>query len=535
MGHSVRGRACVVALAAIVALGVAGGCSSKPAGRSGATSSDVIVCGVSPIVDESGANSAVPEVYVLPAMNNKLRHYPDFAKAIGMKSVSSCDEARAFYSAYMKYFESHPHFDVREPFELPPLSTMPPSHPEPEVIVPKIYNGYRTFNFPVVEIEYLPDPTTVAQWNATPGTLHLDPTKTIKCSATFIAKNWIATAAHCIVVRGAWNSATQSPDWDGWYNWDIRWADAQGNIEPNGGSWTLKNALLHQIPDPDYVGLDPSSWTLDAAAHDFALLYVPASLYDGHLPADQLQDDAPPSVKTAMAVSVAEPDSSWNLTIYGYGRTKPFPGSTSDSGALRSAPLQPNQFVDLISYIAQNAPPPLPTPYGTTCLGDSGGPWVRNVTDSDGHTQQVLVGITSGFQGPGFGAGNFCGVTAGDTTNAVAVNQEIDFINETMQTAYGDGSDPALTNPDAFTCTSRASLASTNGDPDYAECWGTPCNSDCDCPSSLYYCSNPTNDPGSLWARAGCDACVSGCGCVVGQCLPRPDATDYLGDTSSCP
>lgn len=52
-----------------------------------------------------------PETYSFPLMNQKLRKYPVFARAIGMGSVSTCDEAREFMAAYNRYLEKHPAFD----------------------------------------------------------------------------------------------------------------------------------------------------------------------------------------------------------------------------------------------------------------------------------------------------------------------------------------------------------------------------------------------------------------------------------------
>jgi len=49
--------------------------------------------------------------YSFVLMNRKLTKYPALAAAIGMNRVSSCDEARAFMSAYYRYREKHPEID----------------------------------------------------------------------------------------------------------------------------------------------------------------------------------------------------------------------------------------------------------------------------------------------------------------------------------------------------------------------------------------------------------------------------------------
>jgi hypothetical protein len=64
------------------------------------------------------------EWYVLSAMNIKMRHYPDFAAAIGMKCVHNCAEARAYMKAYREYSRLHPGFDVNQPLD--PRPPFPP-------------------------------------------------------------------------------------------------------------------------------------------------------------------------------------------------------------------------------------------------------------------------------------------------------------------------------------------------------------------------------------------------------------------------
>jgi hypothetical protein len=58
------------------------------------------------------------EFYVLSAINNKLRHFPAFAAAIGIYCVPDCATARAFWSAYRTYRTDHPGFDAHEPLDM---------------------------------------------------------------------------------------------------------------------------------------------------------------------------------------------------------------------------------------------------------------------------------------------------------------------------------------------------------------------------------------------------------------------------------
>lgn len=58
-----------------------------------------------------GVSWGIPVTYSFVLMNRKLTKYPALAAAIGMNRVSSCDEARAFMSAYYRYREKHPEID----------------------------------------------------------------------------------------------------------------------------------------------------------------------------------------------------------------------------------------------------------------------------------------------------------------------------------------------------------------------------------------------------------------------------------------
>jgi hypothetical protein len=66
------------------------------------------------------------EEYMLAAINNQLRRYPQFAAAIGISCVRDCAGARAWAKAYEKYAREHPAFDANEPVDEPRLSLLPP-------------------------------------------------------------------------------------------------------------------------------------------------------------------------------------------------------------------------------------------------------------------------------------------------------------------------------------------------------------------------------------------------------------------------
>jgi hypothetical protein len=69
-----------------------------------------IVCG-------GMTSDGFPEAYVLSAINNKLRAFPEFTKAIGIYCVHDCATARRFMKAYAAYSAKHPDFDGAQPYE----------------------------------------------------------------------------------------------------------------------------------------------------------------------------------------------------------------------------------------------------------------------------------------------------------------------------------------------------------------------------------------------------------------------------------
>ena len=71
----------------------------------------------SAIVCNQWTNVDDREMYVLSAINMKLKHYPQFAAAIGMSCVRDCASARKFAAAYARYRTDHPGFDANEPRE----------------------------------------------------------------------------------------------------------------------------------------------------------------------------------------------------------------------------------------------------------------------------------------------------------------------------------------------------------------------------------------------------------------------------------
>jgi hypothetical protein len=69
------------------------------------------------IVCDGMTTDGSPEAYVLSAINNKLRAFPRFTKAIGIYCVHDCATARRFMKAYAAYSAKHPDFDGAQPYE----------------------------------------------------------------------------------------------------------------------------------------------------------------------------------------------------------------------------------------------------------------------------------------------------------------------------------------------------------------------------------------------------------------------------------
>jgi hypothetical protein len=70
------------------------------------------------VCDGESSYPGLPETYVLSAINNKLRQFPEFTKAIGIYCVRDCETARRFMKAYSNYSSAHPGFDRNQPLDM---------------------------------------------------------------------------------------------------------------------------------------------------------------------------------------------------------------------------------------------------------------------------------------------------------------------------------------------------------------------------------------------------------------------------------
>jgi hypothetical protein len=514
--------------------------SDASAASVAAEPSDVIVCSVSP--------AGVPtEYYVLPAINHKLQTYPELASAAGVSEVSDCPGARAFFRLYDQYRQKHPGFDANETRALPP-PPKPPSNPKlPTLMVPKLSGGN-----PATLDGFPKDPVVRLTWilpDGTPGDF---------CTGTFIAKNWIVTAAHCLMPlpncelglgqlsqsgpfqfsgscannAGVLNS-TSAIHLYGYQRLKIQWASGGGTFADGGtlddGTTPIQGGTLDtnadtvlQIPDPKFMGfIDGVS---DDYQRDFALLYLDHVLYDGLLPGN---------ADNGSAMRVAAADG--------------LPGGASlyVEGAGNGSVLTPFEYTSVPSASEELDGQSNPTgvylaPGVGICHGDSGGPLYYTSNNAP-----ILLGVTV-LTKPG-GTAMACSSAANDDTDywksagaelsgpGGSFNNGVGLINNALQ----------LWNGAAFSCSTMP--APGNASASIAQCWGAPCDVTAVPPS------NPNNlrgcGAGEVCKGAGADVLltlptgVSGCAacgmlpnncsCVVGQCIPAPPPTDDEADGGS--
>lgn len=451
--------------------------AGEPTSPETASERTSIVCGTSTAPD----GQTEPELYMLTGMNNKLARFPDFATYFGAEHVTDCAGARGFMRAYRDYFVAHPRFDAQQPLGtiLRP-QVAPPATPA-KVERQKMANGDNSMNNPVVKLQF-------TRANGAVDT----------CSGTFIAKNWILTAAHCMTVTAVdhclkptdneVNPDTCTPNWFNWSNWDITF--------PFSSVPVRFGAVVYV--HPDWTGRD-LSMNLDLIEHpttdqeeairavtsndDLALLYIGD---DSSLPGDVEQDGA-------MRLSLSNAQASWQFQFFGWGKP-----DFVEKQSRTNSNINYQVFLQTISGTVND------TAASELCKGDSGGPLVRRMTVSTNTgTRQVqaLVGVAS------IGLGGDCISAVPDTTMVwTRVDNQLDFIEGSLRDFYLS----------TFNCTHRSST--TDALDELAECWGAPCTTLDACGDAPNFCSEP-----GLNYKV-CPTCpgASDCSCIVGQCLVGP-------------
>ncbi len=512
MNHSgKRGRiGAVLGWVSIVGLALSCGSGKLTSTENVATATaDVLVCSVSP-------TGAAAEYYVLPAMNHKLRSYPELAAQMGMTTVTSCDGGRAFFRGYKAYSQRHPAFDAHEGFDpLPPPPPMPSAAP-PSLTIPKIAGG-TTQSFGAYPLE----PVVNLTWLGSGE----------QCTGTFIAKNWIATAAHCLepsTICGPGNlagSCDAGPLSAAIHTYTyqrvvVRWAAANGTVAQAVLDSMVADVL--QIPEPDYLGESPGD---DDVGHDFALLYLNKDIFDPVLPPD-------PGNGAAMRIAASE---FLDTTLFVEGSAGQPPGQAFEYASV----LMP-------SFVAgsDGQETIINAPAVGICGGDSGGPLYRLSpfgTPQNPALTPILVGTTV--------ASNYNASDASITTCSVPGTPGVIDQWKSIYPAFAGQSfinvSMRLWNGDDFSCDVLTDLGTP--DQSFAQCWGAPCDITTvpsPNPGNLrgcgpgYVCSHPGADL-VRWLPPGQDACptcgpmATDCSCVVGECLPAPPTTDDESDSGS--
>ncbi|HET7544179.1 MAG TPA: trypsin-like serine protease [Polyangiaceae bacterium] len=535
----------VMAVRAGIEIGVAGatlaaffavsGCAVSSSQDDVQVSRDgILVCGQ---VDVPGADGSVQqktEWYSVTAMNNKLRHYPEFAATTDIAHVEKCSEAREFYDAYVAYAKQHPKFDADEPLENlvlpePELSEEAVRDAADRALVPKILNGSPNRLSPVVRL--IND-------------------RGQSCTGTFIAKNWIVTAAHCVDVDPKWvryqgcastkqaAGCTDPAVIHTWYSYTVVFPTSGGQqdptLHPPLSSPGIQFTSVLQHVDPAYIGdkptLSATEVTLSGGPHDVALLFVNEAFND-------LLPDVDKSLNKITDPAITDPDISdpaKKLTtgdfpfmrislkdsfvdpyVWGWGfRTEtPAPNApfllTYGHLTAYSLLAVPN------GYATYQAPPPAFTgsvPY--LCKGDSGGPLAErlNIVTSPDPTPQpqwVIGGTFSGFETqPGVADANCGTLDKADWDVWARLAPIKDWIKNTVA-SY----------PKKFRCIEKMSSGSSTAD--YMECWGPPCTratEATDCGSGAH-CYKPgteyTSQSGCMYRCPKHD-----CSCLHGMCVP---------------
>jgi hypothetical protein len=446
------------------------GCSSanesdETAAPTSRVTSDVLVCGTHAQVSATGETEQVPSWFNVAGINAKLKQYPRLAEAYGKSVVSSCDDAKDYVVAYQDFSAKNPGFDLDQAF----IERRPPPLPDstpPEVSEVKISGGNLKAFAPVVELETVQG------------------TRTKICTGSFIAKNWILTAAHCLNIG---TGPTPKAD-NAYYRYLIKWSDNAGLVRRSMSvPWVL------QFVSPSYTGDYGDKLPTVGIGTDFAVLYV-GKQYDGFLPpGGPDQTDFLRLSLAGFATSSAEAWG-WGLPINGLAYM-----SISNHVPIGQSPDDPS----VIRGKIPTAPPYL-------CHGDSGGPLVDKyfLPAASGGQVPAIVGTFVGGSVVSDTAQCFTKTGPEERVYWARVDQQFRFIRAAQRSYYGP----------AWDCKIATEVGSTTTK--VAQCSPTACKVDADCAAEPNtHCETLAEDQvyGNLCNGPSAD-------CIYGKCLPNYDS-----------
>jgi hypothetical protein len=289
--------------------------------------------------------------------------------------------------------------------------------------------------------------------------------------------------------------------------------EARELVFPAG--YSKKQGPVNQYLDPRYVGFefDPFFYS----SYDFAMLFI-LDTEDRKLP---IMD---PTLGTEtfplMRVSLTEnPVAPTLMQFWGTGAIN----QDANGDPVAPSPTGPNLFkgsfvpyqstahrevedndeglLEQPGWIYTAEAPLGPAAY--SCVGDSGGPLVDRFTIANAsgvnQSQPVAFAVKSASaRDPGTSCSS-----PGDEVTWVTTEDERDYIQYWVSRWYP-----------GFYCKERSAVGSVANK--YLECWGKPCKDDSVCASNEF-CSRPGSE------LKNCSGCSDGgCGCIWGQCLPKP-------------